>query len=290
MYRRRWYVATNKRRSPGKRAPFQLTIATASVAMFWSSPVAAQSPSASVSLWQASSSPASVTQAQPSVLRKSLETQSEAEAMWYCEGFAASSEPWLTADVHLRLKLDSTVLADAFYSANYWGATYTLSRVVAATTYPRTLYCEILVQDLNGSVSGSQSAQITPRSPQDLRSVPPDSFTYTSPGNYLKARIWQVWDNYGLEWTYSGFPVTESYSTSQNGCNITFATGSTTTNNQGRFEDKYGNYDGSHTIPACALPQYQQCQTLTTQTIVVAGVSFSHDVTWGCFDVQISRQ
>jgi hypothetical protein len=126
--------------------------------------------------------------------------------------------------------------------------------------------------------------------PQDLRSVQPDSFAYSSPGDYLLTRIWQVWDNYGLPWTYSGFPVTESFTIGQNGCNIQLITRSASTNNEGRFQDMYGNFDGNHAIPACAIQQYQQCQTATAQTIIVAGVSFSHDVTWGCFNVQISRQ
>lgn len=273
------------RQEVGRRVGrIQITIAVVSLAVLWTSPVAAQNPSAGVSLWQDSGFQASAS-SQPQV-----ETQSAAETLWYCEGFAASSEPWLNADVHLRLKLDSTILADAYYSANYWGATYTLSRTVAAEPYARTISCEILVQDMNGSASGSQSAQITPRTPQDLRSVPPDSFTYRSPGDYLRTGIWEVWDSYGLPWTYSGFPVTESFATGHNGCNLTFGTDSASTNSQGRFQDRCGNVTGNQTIPACALPQYQQCQTESTQTIVVAGYSFSHNVTWGCFDVQISRQ
>lgn len=136
--------------------------------------------------------------------------------------------------------------------------------------------------------SSNSQTTIEPRKPQDLKSVPPDQYTYSSPGDFLRTRIWQVWDNYTLPWNYANFPVTESYDISQNGCNIQIATASAATNNQGRFQDQYGNFDGSHPIPACV--QAPQCTTQTTQTIIVAGVPFSHGVTYTCSDVQISRQ
>jgi hypothetical protein len=115
-----------------------------------------------------------------------------------------------------------------------------------------------------------------------------DQYTYTGPGNYLRTRTWQVWDNYGLHWTYANMPVSESFSISQNGCNIQVATGSGFTQSDGTFPDKYGNHDGNSTIPACLT--VPTCTTQTTQTITVAGTPFSHGVTYGCSDVQISRQ
>jgi len=138
------------------------------------------------------------------------------------------------------------------------------------------------------SFSADSQTTIQPRQPQDLKSVPPDVFTYNGPGDYLRTRIWQVWDNYDLPWTYGNFPVTESYAINQNGCNIQIISSNAATNNQGRFQDRYGNIDGSSVITACA--QFPACTTQATQTITVAGVSFSHGVTYGCSDVQIARQ
>jgi hypothetical protein len=97
-----------------------------------------------------------------------------------------------------------------------------------------------------------------------------------------------VWDNFGLEWNYANFPVTETYDIIQNGCNISISTRSATTNSQGRFADQYGDPDGTYRILMC--DQSPQCTTTTTQNITVAGVPFSHGVTWGCSDVQITRQ
>ena len=244
-------------------------------------PVAAQSPTASASLSSGSSF-----QARAATDHNTMATQQ----LWFCEGFAASSEPWHTASVYLRLKLDNTVLQDAGYAANYWGATYSLSWSVALDPYPHTLTCEILVNDPNGSASDSASAQIGPNLPADLRSVPPDTFTYVSPGDYLRYRIWSLWDSSDNPWDYTGHQVSEDYWIGNNGCNLQFITATTTTNNQGRFNDRYGNYDGNHTIPACQIPQYQSCQTQSLQTISVSSTSFVHDVVWGCFNVEISRQ
>lgn len=138
------------------------------------------------------------------------------------------------------------------------------------------------------SSGGSQTVE--PRVPADLKKSAnvPDTYTFTGPGNYLRTRTWQVWDNYQLTWTYANMPVNESYTISQNGCNIQIATASAVTQPDGTFTDKYGNHDGSSTIPACiSVPS---CTTQSTQTITVAGTPFSHGVTWGCSDVQISRQ
>lgn len=83
-------------------------------------------------------------------------------------------------------------------------------------------------------------------------------------------------------------PVSETYSIGQNGCNIQVATDSGFTQPDGTFPDQYGNHNGTSTIPACLT--VPTCTTQTTQTITVAGTPFSHGVTYGCSDVQISRQ
>lgn len=100
-------------------------------------------------------------------------------------------------------------------------------------------------------------------------------------------------DQYGQAWNFANMPVSESFAgiAGQNGCNISIATGSASTNSQGRFQDQYGNYTGQpNPIPACAPPYNLQCTSAFTQTISVAGFPFSHQVTYGCTDVQISRQ
>ena len=123
----------------------------------------------------------------------------------------------------------------------------------------------------------------------DLLSVPPDTFTYTAPGDYLRTRIWQVYDNYQLPWTYANFPVTEAFNEAgPNSCGLTIQTGSTVTNGDGRFQDQYGDWDGNHPILQCRIDP--TCTSPFTQTITVAGVPFSHGVTYGCSDVQITRQ
>jgi hypothetical protein len=140
---------------------------------------------------------------------------------------------------------------------------------------------------------GGSGQPVAPRVPSDLASVPPDQYTYNGPGNYLRTRIWEVKDQYGQAWNYASMPVSESFAqiSGQNGCNITISTGSASTNSQGRFQDQYGNYSGqSNPIPACAPPYSLQCTSAFDQTISVAGFPFSHQVTYDCSDVAISRQ
>jgi len=76
-------------------------------------PASAQSPSASASLSQGQSFGGEAT-------------------LWICEGFAASSEPWLTASAELRLKADNQVIQSTVYSANFWGSTYQVSDFIEA--------------------------------------------------------------------------------------------------------------------------------------------------------------
>jgi hypothetical protein len=75
----------------------------------------------------------------------------------------------------------------------------------------------------------------------------------------------------------------------QNGCNLQVVTGSpVNTTSQGQFSDKYGNTTGApNPIPACAsLPS---CKSKFTQRYTIAGYPFTHQLTYGCADVQISR-
>jgi hypothetical protein len=137
--------------------------------------------------------------------------------------------------------------------------------------------------------SGGSTQTVEPRVPADLKKADvADDYTFNGLGDYLRVRTWQVWDNYQLHWTYANMPISENYSYGQNGCNITVAIASGYTQPNGTFPDRYGNYNGTSTIPACQV--VPSCTTQTTQTIYVAGTPFSHGVTWGCTDVQISRQ
>jgi hypothetical protein len=87
---------------------------------------------------------------------------------------------------------------------------------------------------MHGSTMGFGGGQTVPvKRPGNLQSVPPDSFTYRSLGNYLKTRIWQVFDDQGQTWTISGTSVTESYQPISNGCNVQIQTGSAATNVKG---------------------------------------------------------
>lgn len=144
-----------------------------------------------------------------------------------------------------------------------------------------------------GGTAGFGGGQTVPvRRPADLRSVPPDNFTYWSLGNYLLTRIWQVYDDQGQTWTRSGTSVSESFQTVTNGCNLTIEPASepVATNNQGRFNDKYGSLtDNPNAIPGCLPPYNGTCTSSFTQTISVGGVAFPHQVTYGCTSVSISR-
>jgi hypothetical protein len=142
-----------------------------------------------------------------------------------------------------------------------------------------------------GGTAGFGGGQTVPvRKPGDLRSVPPDSFTYRSLGNYLLTRVWQVYDDQGQAWTKSGTSVTESYQQISNGCNLQVTTGSTSTNGQGRFDDKYGSEnDNPNAVPGCLPPYNGTCTSSFTQNVVVGGISFPHQVTYGCTSVSIGR-
>jgi hypothetical protein len=102
---------------------------------------------------------------------------------WGCEGFAASSVPWETATVEVRLVLydagNQTVLRSTTGTANYWGATDDAGWAeVDDADHERTISCEINVWDYNGTANGSQSAQIPP-----VPAGEPSKYTLEGEGN-----------------------------------------------------------------------------------------------------------
>jgi len=126
--------------------------------------------------------------------------------------------------------------------------------------------------------------------PADLHSIPPDQYSYSGLGDYLRTRLWQIYNQYSQPWTYSDL-LTESYTPipGLNECNIAINTGTAYSDGQGRFTDRYGNYPWhANPVPACFFDSL--CQSTFTQTISVWGVPFSHQVTFGCYDAWIARQ
>jgi hypothetical protein len=116
-----------------------------------------------------------------------------------------------------------------------------------------------------------------------------NSFTFNSPGNYLRTKVYEVRDQYSNIWDYDGDSVAETYDIGTNGCNLTLVTGSASVNSVGRFQDQYGNYNGTSTIPAC-WSGYPNCVTESYQTIRIDNrASFAHAVNWGCSDVDVDR-
>jgi hypothetical protein len=152
-----------------------------------------------------------------------------------------------------------------------------------------------------GTAGYGNTQHVTPRTPGDLVSVPPDYWQYVDLGNYLLRRTWQVLDQSGAPYNYGNITVNEAYSALTNGCNIVVSQGRGTTNSGGRFCDKYGNDTGISdpgctTNPADSNPhniQYcysnPQCTSQFTQTISIVGFPFSHSVTYACTSVEISR-
>ena len=187
----------------------------------------------------------------------------------------------VTQSQNLTMEMYATVID------NSWGCTHSGYMTTAHITSPSGRHASHQSSGLHGSVSipildeygdytvttsgsygcscifggtagyGGGGQTVSPRRPAGLASVPEDQFTYTSPGNYLRTRIWQVKDQHTAPWNYIG-PVSESFEefAGENGCNLTIIVDSTFTNNQGRFQDRYGNHNNQpNPIPACA-PQY----------------------------------
>lgn len=161
---------------------------------------------------------------------------------------------------------------------------------VPATIDDLAVYCRgyVMYSGFSHISTIHSSGTIPGLVPTDLQRAPSvlDTFVYNSPGDYLLTRIWQVYDRDG-DWTFTGQSVNETVTPDPgtNFCNLTIRTASTQTNNQGRFEDKYGNANGNETIPACAVAP--SCVTSAWQTITVRGVDFSHGLEYSCSGVSI---
>lgn len=120
--------------------------------------------------------------------------------------------------------------------------------------------------------------------PSSLQTVS-DTYIVQQFNNYNRERHYQVLDQDGQAMTQSGLPVTESYSAwNPNGCNFSpIATGSTTTNNQGRFKDNYL----MNSAPMCI--SNPNCTSTATQTIRVSGNTVgTFTTTYGCNGVTIT--
>ena len=183
---------------------------------------------------------------------------------------------------------------DGSYDAmHFFGIGFVIDRFnveVPATINTMNIFCRMLItySGLGYVHHVNDSNQIPGLAPTDLQRAPgvADTFTFNAPGDYLLSRVWQVYDRQG-PWTFANQSVTETVAADPgaNSCNLSFATGTATTNSQGRFTDKYGNTTGSQTIPACVpLPS---CSTSAWQTITVAGVDFSHVLQFTCQEVTI---
>jgi hypothetical protein len=84
-------------------------------------------------------------------------------AMWTCEGYAAAPEPSSIAEADLRMTLDGNLLDSRIFSAEYFGATHSISSEISPAEYDRTLTCQIDVYCVGsecGTASDGESAQI----------------------------------------------------------------------------------------------------------------------------------
>ena len=128
------------------------------------------------------------------------------------------------------------------------------------------------------------SGVVQVKKPSALQTVY-DQYNTQQFNNYDRERHYQVLDQNGQPMTQSGLPVTESYSPwSSNGCNLgAIQTGSTNTNNQGRFKDNF-ILSG---VPTCNTNP--QCTSTAQQTVRVSGnVVGTFSVTYGCNSVTVT--
>lgn len=122
----------------------------------------AQSPLASVTLVEGSQPEPSSAQDAKLAAGPSAGEPATFSSVWGCDGFAASSEPWLTAEAQLMLKVNNQVVASQIFYANFWGAVYSVSAWVESSDEWRNVSCEIYVADLNGSTSAGDYGTIPP--------------------------------------------------------------------------------------------------------------------------------
>lgn len=169
----------------------------------------------------------------------SAETGRTFDTYWTCEGFAAAPEPWITADAELRLLLGSQVLDSRVFSANYWGATYSVYGTVPAADYIQNLHCQINVSCLGcSSVSAGDSEEIYPE-------LTPYITDGSDSGNWWWNNMWrrdiwyQMWHHNSTPWSQGG-TITEQFSVLSNPCNLAIFQGTgAPVNGSGQFLDTY---------------------------------------------------
>jgi hypothetical protein len=236
---------------------------------------AAQSPSASASLWQ----------------EFTLQSSSS-PSLWVCEGFAASSEPWLTAGAILELRLDGHPIAAQGFMANYWGATYQVSEWVQPSVHDRTISCDIYVSDLNGSTSASDSAHI-PGQPGPYVVINSDTGTVSTTdaqGRTIHRRDiwWQILNSVQDQtaWTHGG-NITESFSNPWNPCGIPLvqAGAPKPVNGAGQFSDTYWtSWQMCSQGCGAAMTQKYALSSYGNQTVR------SNHVEWWCGSIFVIEQ
>lgn len=143
-----------------------------------------------------------------------------------------------------------------------------------------TFYCGCSF--LNLGFGGGQTVPV--QKPTSLR-VASDTYSHQQFNNYERLRIYEVLDQNGNVISLTGQPVTESYGAWEtNTCGLSpITTGSTQTNNQGRFQDRY-YMSGA---PNCT--SNPACTSRATQTIKVSGFLVrSNTVTYRCDRVDLA--
>jgi hypothetical protein len=154
---------------------------------------------------------------------------------------------------------------------------------------------------MNSVVTFSDGRTEQPKVPANVQQAGSDYFTRIASGNYLRRRTWQVLDQTSRALARGGMSVQENFTiqSGQNGCNLSVFTGSTSTNSQGRFCDKYGNpaisdsgcttsNNQARTIAACGTNP--QCTSRFSQKYTISSYQLApNTVTYGCLDVTITR-
>lgn len=217
-------------------------------------------------------------------------TQTSGNPLVPVECVAYAWSPYWDDQIYLSVNLDVdgvSVGSDTFPGVG--DVSGTINEDVEIDKSNRSLACDASYWTAWGYNGGdSDSGTLAGRMVNAL-STASETFQYSSPGIYLRTRIYEARDQYETVWNYED-PVEEYYDFISNGCHIdTITVGQDQTNLQGRFQDEYGdiNYPQGPGIPYCQ--QDPSCTTSTRQFISVAGVWFDHNVDWSCTDVIVSR-
>lgn len=233
---------------------FPLTFVGVLMCLCFAATSAAQSPSASATLYPPSE-PAPEAQSGPSA-----PTEYSLDLLWVCEGYAASPEPW-PAWAQLWLKVDGQTIAQTGFAANYWGATYSVSGNTQPKDYDRTVSCEIYVDTTCcGSASGSDSmtlfAELTP-----YVTVASDTENYVWNSVHRRDIWYQIWHANSVQtWTRRG-EISETISIQSNPCGYEVQLGVGNVNPNGQFLDSY--YSPMED-PACIVTATQQYRLTTS--------------------------